>query len=205
MTKTKIKQKKKEDATGLDDDEVSFITLVSGGDKPETFNIDRKSCELSEYIQTILIGDTDAVTIPTPQVPSRTLKLVVDYLKQHKGKEPDPLPCPVRAVNMNQICSEQWDATWIDKFDRKTIFEIILAANYMDIKPLLHLGCAKIATEIKKLDQKEINKIIEEEEKYRREHQSNNNNNIKQDDVKVDNNDNDETENDNDNNNATNN
>jgi len=32
------------------------------------------------------------------------------------------------------------------------------------------LGCAKIATEIKKLDQKEINRIIEEQEKWEREH-----------------------------------
>ena len=40
---------------------------------------------------------------------------------------------------------------------------------FIDIHPLLHLGCAKIATLIKQLDQKEINKIIEEEERYRRE------------------------------------
>jgi len=40
----------------------------------------------------------------------------------------------------------------------------------MDIKSLLHLGCAKIATLIKKLDQKEINRIIEEEEKWQKEH-----------------------------------
>ena len=39
-----------------------------------------------------------------------------------------------------------------------------------DIKSLLHLGCAKIATLIKALDQNEINRIIEEEERYRREH-----------------------------------
>ncbi len=52
----------------------------------------------------------------------------------------------------------------------KEIFEIILAANVLGIAPLLHLGCAKIATEIKKLDQSEINRIIEEEEAYRREH-----------------------------------
>lgn len=74
---------------------------------------------------------------------------------------------------MSQIVSDKWDATWIDAFDKKTIFEIILAANYMDIKSLLHLGCAKIATLIKQLDQKEINRIIEEEEKYRREHAQN--------------------------------
>merc|ERR1712115_246903 len=87
-----------------------------------------------------------------------------------EGKEPDPLPCPVRSIHMAQIVSDKWDATWIDGKDKKEIFEIILAANYMDIKSLLHLGCAKIATLIKQLDQKEINRIIEEEEKYRREH-----------------------------------
>merc|ERR1712129_257794 len=38
----------------------------------------------------------------------------------------------------------------------------------LDIPSLLHLGCAKIATLIKQLDQKEINRIIEEEEQYRR-------------------------------------
>merc|ERR1711920_104894 len=86
------------------------------------------------------------------------------------GKEPDPLPCPVRSIHMAQIVSDKWDATWIDAFDKKTVFEIVLAANYMDIKSLLHLGSAKIATMIKQLDQKEINRIIEEEEKYRREH-----------------------------------
>merc|ERR1712039_508037 len=87
----------------------------------------------------------------------------------HKGKEPDPLPCPVRSIHMSQICSDQWDASWIDSFEKKTIFEIILAANHMDIKSLVHLGSAKIATLIKQLDQTEISRIIEEEEQYRRE------------------------------------
>merc|ERR1712129_677240 len=41
-------------------------------------------------------------------------------------------------------------------------------SNGLDIPSLLHLGCAKIATLIKQLDQKEINRIIEEEEQYRR-------------------------------------
>merc|ERR1711902_444789 len=118
----------------------------------------------------ILDGDKEATVIEIGQVPAETLKHVVDYLQHHKGKSPDPLPCPVRSIHMAQIVSDKWDATWIDAFDKKVIFEIILAANYMDIKSLLHLGCAKIATLIKQLDQKEINRIIEEEEKYRREH-----------------------------------
>jgi len=158
-----------EEQGGLDDDD-EFLTLKSGGQQPESFEISRKCAELSKFVTTILEGDADATSIEIRQVPPETLKHVIDYLKHHKGAEPDPLPCPVRSIHMAQIVSDKWDATWIDAFDKKTIFEIILAANYMDIKSLLHLGCAKIATLIKQLDQKEINRIIEEEEKYRREH-----------------------------------
>merc|ERR1712087_472176 len=129
-----------------------------------------KCAELSKFVTTILEGDAAATSIEIRQVPPATLKHVFDYLVHHKGEEPEQLPCPVRSIHMSQIVSDKWDATWIDAFDKKTIFEVILAANYMDIKSLLHLGCAKIATLIKQLDQKEINRIIEEEEKYRREH-----------------------------------
>merc|ERR1712154_173429 len=92
------------------------------------------------------------------------------YMAHHNGVEPDPLPSPVRSIHMAQIVSDKWDATWIDAFDKKTTFEIILAANYLGIKSLLNLGCAKIATLIKQLDQTEMNRIIEEEERYQREH-----------------------------------
>jgi len=165
----------KGDAFGGLDDEVEplELDLKSGGQEPKKFPISKKSAELSKLVTSVLEGDADAVTIDVRQVQPETLAYVVAYLEHHKGKEPEPLPCPVRSIHMSQIVSDKWDATWIDAFDKKTIFEIILAANYMDIKSLLHLGCAKIATLIKQLDQKEINRIIEEEEKYRREHAQN--------------------------------
>lgn len=162
-----------EEETGGLDDEEETLTLKSGGQQPKSFEINKTDAELSKFVTTILEGDAQATSIEIRQVPPETLEHVVAYLKHHKGKEPDPLPCPVRSIHMAQIVSDKWDATWIDAFDKKTIFEIILAANYMDIKSLLHLGCAKIATLIKQLDQKEINRIIEEEEKYRREHAQN--------------------------------
>jgi S-phase kinase-associated protein 1 len=159
-----------EEAGGLDDDDDSVIKLKSGGEKPETFEINKKYASLSTFVTAILKGDEAAEEIEVRQVGAETLKHIVDYLNEHKGQEPPPLPCPVRSTSMEQICHNKWDAKFIDNFDKKTIFEIILGANYMDIKPLLHLGCAKIATLIKQLPQKEINRIIEEEQKYRREH-----------------------------------
>ena len=42
----------------------------------------------------------------------------------------------------------QFDAEFITT-DNETVFELILAANYMDIKSLLELSCSKIASMIK--------------------------------------------------------
>jgi len=141
-----------------------IIRLQSGGDSPVSFLLPKASASLSKLII------VESAAFELKQVPPDTLEHVVKYLGHHKGKEPDPLPCPVRGVSLSQNVHDQWDATFMDDFDKKTVFEIILAANHMDIKSLLHLGCAKIAMLIKQLDQTEINRIVEEEERYRREH-----------------------------------
>jgi len=162
----------KEEA-GLDDDGDDEIVLKAIGEDNKdgkSFSVKKKFCKLSNFVMTILKGDPSATEIEVRQVGSETLDHIVKYLNEHKGEEPPPLPCPVRSTEMQQIVSVKWDADFIDAFEKKAIFEIILGANYMDIKSLLHLGCAKIATLIKKLDQKEINRIIEEEEKYQKEH-----------------------------------
>ena len=42
----------------------------------------------------------------------------------------------------------EWDAKFVD-VEQELLFELILAANYMDIKPLLDLTCATVASMIK--------------------------------------------------------
>ena len=49
----------------------------------------------------------------------------------------------------------EWYAKFIN-LEQEVIFELILAANYMDIKPLLDLSCAKIACMIKGKTPEEI-------------------------------------------------
>ncbi len=58
------------------------------------------------------------------------------------------------------LCS---DADFIDKIGetRQTLYDLILAANYMDIKSLLHLGCAKVASLIKGQPLEKIKEILD--------------------------------------------
>ena len=42
----------------------------------------------------------------------------------------------------------EWYANFV-QLDQEVLFELILAANFMDIKSLLELSCAKVASMIK--------------------------------------------------------
>jgi S-phase kinase-associated protein 1 len=79
------------------------------------------------------------------------LELVVEYMIHHAGTEPDIVEKPLRSKNMKDVVKDQWDATFIDNLalEKQKLYDVILAANYMDIRSLLHLGCAKVASLIK--------------------------------------------------------
>lgn len=52
---------------------------------------------------------------------------------------------------------QEWYATFV-AVDQEILFELILAANYMDIKPLLDLTCATVASLIKGKSAEDIRK-----------------------------------------------
>jgi S-phase kinase-associated protein 1 len=63
---------------------------------------------------------------------------------------------PLKSSNMNEVVQE-WYSNFV-AIDQETLFELILAANYMDIKPLLDLTCATVASMIKGKTPEEIRK-----------------------------------------------
>ena len=63
---------------------------------------------------------------------------VLDYCEHHRG---EPLPTADSDQNQDETRKRTTDISeWDQKFitvDQEMLFEIILAANYLDIKPLL--------------------------------------------------------------------
>ena len=69
---------------------------------------------------------------------------------------------------------EAWYHTYItSEVDQALLFDIVLAANYIDIKPLLKLGSAKIASLIKGKPIEEIRQFFQMENDFTPEEEAN--------------------------------
>lgn len=152
-----------EEIGGLDDEEVKIITLVAS-DNETTFPISAECVKMSKLVCNIVEGDSAADRIQVKQVDGETLAQIVKHMEYHKGKEPAEIAKPIRSLKMEKIVEDTWDAEFINKLPKRALFQLILGANYMDCKSLLHLGCAKVATMIKGKSPEEIKQILGEEE-----------------------------------------
>jgi S-phase kinase-associated protein 1 len=125
------------------------IKLVSKDGKD--FTVERKYAFLSNLIRTTLESDAAATEMPLPGVTGDVLTKVIEFMNHHKGDEPKAIEKPLRSKVMKDVCKDSWDAEYIDKIgeDRAMLYAVVLAANYLDVKSLLHLGTAKVASLIK--------------------------------------------------------
>jgi S-phase kinase-associated protein 1 len=151
---------------GLESKASSIMSLdePSGDDKlkliaqeeSESYPVSRKVALQSELIKTMVEGDKDEKEIPLPNVKGPVLKKVIDYMTYHAEHPPKEIEKPLKSANMADVVCK-FDADYVD-VEQELLFELILAANYMDIKPLLDLTCAKVASLIKGKTPEQIRK-----------------------------------------------
>jgi S-phase kinase-associated protein 1 len=161
--KTKDEKEKKTEAVGLDvGNDTGPLKLVAKDGKT-SFEVDKKHAFVSNLVKTSLENDTSASSLDIPGVSGPILEKVVEYINHHKGTEPPIIEKPLRSKVLKDVCQDKWDAEYIDKIgeNRQNLYDLILAANYMDIKSLLHLGCAKVASLIKGQPLEKIKEILD--------------------------------------------
>ncbi len=113
----------------------------------------------------------------TPQVNETVLRKVLEWCDHHKMDPPSTAEDDTDSRKKTTDI-EEWDQKFM-QVDQEMLFEIILAANYLDIKALLDVGCKTVANMIKGKSPEEIRKTFnitndftpEEEEQIRRENE----------------------------------
>lgn len=79
--------------------------------------------------------------LPVPNVDGRTLKRVLEYCERY-----------VEASRKSDEDVKSWDADFIRELvseEEQRLYDVVLAANYLNVSPLLDLTCQHIASMIK--------------------------------------------------------
>jgi S-phase kinase-associated protein 1 len=151
------------------------VQLLSSNQPEVPITVPLEVCRLSVTINNMLedFGGADT-PIPLHNTDHAILEKVIDYCEKYlanKDKEK-----PVEEKNQNKTHLADWEKEFCS-VDQSTLFQLITAANYLDIKPLLDATCKTVAAMIKGKTPEEIRKTFnikndftpEEEEKIRRE------------------------------------
>ncbi|CAL9730703.1 suppressor of kinetochore protein 1 [Monosporozyma unispora] len=177
------------------------VILVSG--EGEKFTVDRKIAERSVLLKNYLNdmhdsnfqndsdededdGDDDdddddddedngEIVMPVPNVRSSVLQKVIEWAEHHKDSN---FPDEDDDDSRKSAPVDSWDREFL-KVDQEMLYEIILAANYLNIKPLLDAGCKVVAEMIRGRSPEEIRRTFnivndftpEEEAAIRRENE----------------------------------
>jgi len=104
--------------------------------------------------------DSDEDTELTVNVDEKTLRKIIEYVEHNHNKVRTIIEKPIKSVHMKDL-TDEWNANFIDSFeDNEHIFNLINAADYLDINCLLDLSCAKVASIIKNKTPTEIRKTF---------------------------------------------
>ncbi|VVB00804.1 unnamed protein product [Arabis nemorensis] len=133
----------------------------------EIFEIEEPVALQSHTIAHMIEDDCVENVIPISNVTGEILAKVIEYCKKHVdgGGSEEELKI--------------WDQELMKNIDQSTLYYLILAANYLNIKSLLDLTCQTVADMIKGKTPEEIRAIFnienditpEEEEKIRQKNQ----------------------------------
>jgi S-phase kinase-associated protein 1 len=108
---------------------------------------------MSELVKSMMDEDEDddeqanVAEIPLPNVKAQVLRKVIEFCEHHLTEPMTEIEKPLKSQAMADVV-QKWYAEFVD-LEQVLLFELILAANYMDIKPLLDLTCATVASMIK--------------------------------------------------------
>lgn len=138
-----------------DDDKVKLVS--HDGQEVETTVGAAKMCET---LRNLIEDAGTGAPIPLPNVSGKMLTKVVEYCVYHHEH---PTPAAAEGGTKDQERTDDilpWDLAYTETMPQSELFDLILAANYLDIRALLDLTCKVVANMIKGKTPAEIRAIF---------------------------------------------
>jgi len=159
----------------MDDKGRDEYTVILVSQEKKEFKVPKRAAMQSNLVKTALEEDKDAKSVELVHISAPIVEKVIQYMDYHKDVEPRRIESPLKSTNMRELV-DRFDANFVDEMDLDTLMRVLLAANYMDVKSLLGLLCAKVASMMKGKTADQIRKTFnirgeftpEEEEEIRK-------------------------------------
>eukprot|EP00177_Eucheuma_denticulatum_P001521 GFKZ01002726.1.p1 GENE.GFKZ01002726.1~~GFKZ01002726.1.p1 ORF type:complete len:165 (+),score=38.98 GFKZ01002726.1:283-777(+) len=136
----------------------SNITLKLKSKDGEVFEVEKAVAMQINFVKGMLedVDEIDGMEIPMGEVEASILAKVVEFCKFHYLQE------------LNQTSADdidRWEKSFV-QVDKSTLFQLILAANFLDVQSLLDLTCKTVADMIKGKTPEEIRTEFEIENDF---------------------------------------
>jgi len=127
----------------------------------QKFRVKWKKALMSGLIKAMLEEqdpeDEEIPSLPVPNVEFKPLKKVIEYMRYHWNNVATIIPKPLVKPLKDYI--SDWDNIFID-VEMSMIVDLVMAANYLNIKDLLELSSAKIIDLNKNKSPEEIKEMF---------------------------------------------
>ncbi|XP_060185910.1 SKP1-like protein 1 [Lycium barbarum] len=137
------------------------VTLKSNDDKE--FEVEEAAIIQSEMIKNMIEDGCATSVIPLPNIDSKTLTKVIEYLNKHITKDEDEDEEEEDA----RKAAETGEEDDLKEFDEQflsvgweELFDIIMAANYLNIHELMELCCQSAADRLKNKSVRAVREML---------------------------------------------
>ncbi|KAL7118525.1 hypothetical protein ACP275_02G007400 [Erythranthe tilingii] len=149
--------------------EIQKMIVLQSSDG-QIFEIEESIASNSQTLRNMIEDECADNVIPLPNVTAKILARVIEYCKRHTEAA-----AAGDAADADDL--KKFDADFVDPDDQETLFDTILAANYLNISSLMDMLCKAVADMLKGKDAEAIRKRFnikndytkEEEEEVRKE------------------------------------
>lgn len=141
------------DATGA-----KLITLESNDKKQ--FEVSEAAARVSGQLREMIESGSAEGVVPLPNIAAATLERVVQYLNKHAEPAANRRNKALRSAAEKEL--KKWNAEFVDGLGTDdAFFDLIVAADYLEIDELLDEGCKKIARVMKGKTPEQIRAIFD--------------------------------------------
>jgi len=138
------------------------VTIITNDDKE--FKVDSKVANTFKVIHDMLDtlqgnGDDQDAPVRINNVRGDIMKELIDWVEHHKD-DPDTSDEEEQYRDRRTDDIPQWDKDFVARWDKSTLYEVLQACNFLDLRPLLEICCKTVANMIKGKTVEQVRDIL---------------------------------------------